>query len=277
MKSESWRPTRRGEMNFEGDIFKMLLELLKTAPSNLGEFTARILMSHEFLDRYSWQAAQRMVTGRLLDNTRTWRQASRESMRGELLHQLLTHELSGSVGARVRQLIHTNSQLIRTLPSRVAALASQHIATVAQGGDRAETNIPALLRHVSHVEARRIARTETSKMSTALTRVRAENLGADWYVWRTSEDARVRFAHRKMATVLVRWQEPPAPERLVGEHSTAGSYNAGDIWNCRCYPEPLLRLTQVGWPHRVFYGGRVVVMRLADFRRIANVPQPLAA
>lgn len=198
-------------------------------------------------------------------------------MRGDLLHSLLQTELSGKTGARVRQLVQANAELIRTLPSRVAELTTAQLATQQQSGERAEGGIARLLRHVSRVEAARIARTETSKASTALTRARAEDLGADWYVWRTSEDERVRRAHKKMEGVLCRWMEPPAPERLVGERTSAGSYNAGDIWNCRCYPEVLLRLAQVGWPHRVFYGGRITVMRLADFRRLATVPQPLAA
>lgn len=272
----SWRPTRRAEQAYERDLLSMLLEFFREASTTAEEWVnTRLIGGDEFLQKYSWQAAQRMVMGRLQDNTRTWRQGAKAAMRGDMLHGLLQQELSGQVGIRVRQLVASNSDLIRTLPHRVAGIFAQQLATRQQVGERSDPQ--ELLRHVSRVEARRIARTETSKASTALTRARSEDLGAAWYVWRTSEDARVRWAHRKMAGVICRWMEPPAPERLVGEHSTAGSYNAGDIWNCRCYPEPLLRLEQIGWPHRVFLGGRVTVLRLTDFRRLANLPEPLAA
>lgn len=251
----------------------MLLDFFREAPTNVADFVhSRIIGGSEFLDRYSWQAAQRMVSGRLQENTRTWRAGARAGMRGDLIHALLENELRGNVGSRVNQLISANAQLIRTLPARVAEITTQHLETRFKAGDRAETNVTALLYHVSRVEARRIARTETSKASTALTRARSEDLGADWYLWRTSSDERVRFAHRKMSGVLIRWMEPPAPEKLVGERSSAGSYNAGDIWNCRCYPEPLLSFQQIGWPHRIFYGGRIAVATLSDFRRLTHLP-----
>jgi hypothetical protein len=71
-----------------------------------------------------------------------------------------------------------------------------------------------------------------------------------------------------MAGVLVHWDDPPAPEILAGEKSE-GHYDAGDIYNCRCSAEPLLRYDQVAWPAKVYHGGVVRRMTLAQFRRLA--------
>jgi SPP1 gp7 family putative phage head morphogenesis protein len=227
--------------------------------------------NEEFLEQYAAQAAYRMVVGRLQSTARSWRQAAHQNMQGAVIYAALQNELKGPVGVRVRELIQQNSLLIRSLPREVASRAAAHIASQAQEGKRATASIPGLLAHVARYRARLIARTETSKATTALTQARSEELGLEWYMWRTSKDARVRLSHRKMDTVLFRWNDPPSPEKLVGEHSTLGKYNAGNAPNCRCYPEPLLRLNQVVWPHRVFYGGVIRPMTLGSFRQLNHL------
>ena len=120
----------------------------------------------------------------------------------------------------------------------------------------------------SRASAKLIARTEVSKTTTALTRARSENLGINWYVWRTALDGdRVRKSHRNMEGVLVRWSEPPSPEKLVGEKDV-GNYHAGNIWNCRCYPEPLLEPDDVRWPHRVYMQGTIQSIAKQKFLEI---------
>ena len=277
MKPTQWKVPNRAEQQYRSDILQVMLEFFSNTPDILGSITGRLISFSEFLDRYADQAARKMVTGRLVEGQRTWRSAARESMQGQLLYRALQNEMQGPVGARYRQLIAQNAELIRTLPRLIVAKTTAMIATRQQEGSRAEISVPELLRHVTRVEAARIARTETSKASTALTQARSESLNLNFYVWRTSEDARVRLSHRKMAGVVVAWTDPPDPERLAGEKSSAGHYNAGNVWNCRCYPETLLSLNQIGWPHRVFHGGRITVMTLSAFRAVSNLPQPLAA
>ena len=121
---------------------------------------------------------------------------------------------------------------------------------------------------MSHIQL--IARTETSKTSTALTRARSEELHLPAYVWRTSKDGRVRPSHRLMDGVICFWNDPPAPEALLGIKSTLGHYCCGDAPNDRCYPEPLLRLDAVSWPHKVFAGGSIQSMTRAAFAGVAG-------
>lgn len=265
-----WRAPQRAEQQYYYDLVAMLRRYF----AEPGE-RAQMLNAVEWLERYAWQAAQRMVTGLFVSNSRSWRQAARESMRGREIYTALQNEMRGPAGGRVRALISQNAELIRSLPVSVREKTAQMIANRAYEGERAET-AEELVSHVSRAQARLIARTETSKATTALTRARSEDIGIDWYVWETSSDQRVRISHRKMQGILVSWNEPPSPERLIGLKSY-GNYAAGDIFNCRCYPAPLLRLNQVGWPHRVYYGGRITVMTLTAFRRIANINQMEAA
>lgn len=225
-----------------------------------------------FLRKYAWQAAQRMVVGLLVDGARTWRTAARESMQGERIYRALRFELSGPIGERARALIQANARLISSLPYDIALKVSGKVAEHSLTGERAEAYSSRLTSHLAAWHSKLIARTETSKASTALTQARSEDLGLMWWVWRTSKDERVRLSHRKMEGVLCSWNDLPSPELLVGERGY-GHYAAGNIFNCRCYPEPLLYLDQLSWPHRVYRAGSVKYVTLAEFRNVARIPK----
>ncbi len=110
--------------------------------------------------------------------------------------------------------------------------------------------------------------------STALTQARSENMSLAWYVWRTSGDARVRLSHRRMEGVLVAWNEPPNPEALIGVESPLGHYQAGTAPDCRCYPEPLLDLTQVRFPAKIYHAGQTQRMTRAAFAQLSGLETP---
>jgi SPP1 gp7 family putative phage head morphogenesis protein len=123
----------------------------------------------------------------------------------------------------------------------------------------------------SKANAALIARTEVSKSQTALTQARAEALGLNWYIWRTSEDSRVRSSHDFMEGVLVRWSDPPNPELLDPDFKgkkTYGKYHAGNIFNCRCYPEPVVDIDDIEFPCRVYFNGKIQNMTRNRFLEI---------
>ncbi len=263
MKYSDWDYSHRAERDYYTSIMRVLE---KTA-------TLPLIDRETFLALWARQIAERMILGRAVATARTWRQAARESMRGQMVYGLLQRELAGPVGRRVRELIEQNAALIKTLPQETALQASKEMARAAQGGKRyTASEESSVFRHIARWQARRIARTETAKAQSALTQARAEELDLDWYVWRTSQDRRVRLSHRKMEDVLFRWDAPPSPEALAGEKNY-GRYNAGGTFNCRCYAEPLLRLTDVAWPHRVYANGGIRSVTLADFRRMNHLPE----
>lgn len=267
MKQESWQPKRKVETQYFEDVFGILKRVFTTSP----EERVRLLNKSEFVGKWAWQAAQRMITGLFYDGARTWRRAAEESTKGGAIYRALQQELAGPVGQRVRALVKENAQLISSLPLELAERATELSEESLVAGKRAGVLTGEdIFARLSRTKANLIARTEVSKASTALTRARSENVGVDWYVWETSKDRRVRQAHRKMQGLLVNFNHPPAPELLIGIRS-AGHYNAGDIYYCRCYPAPVIRPELLSWPHRVYWGDRIQYMTLTQFRNIYEV------
>lgn len=275
---KDWRPSRHVEQNFASELERLMRQLFsQISPgedvTNLGE-RVRLLSQSDWLDRFAWQASQRMVTGLRHEGSRTWQHAAAQSMQGSKIYTALRHELAGPVGRVERRLIAQNAELIHGLPKKIALEVTNRARKNFEAGGRHEA-LEKMLPYVSRWHARLVARTETSKASTALTQARSQNLGLAWYVWQTSKDARVRAAHRFMQGVLVAWSDPASPEQLLGMKNAPSPYQAGDIYNCRCYPEPLVSLMQISWPHKIFYGGDIRMITLAAFRKISNI-QPVA-
>jgi len=81
--------------------------------------------------------------------------------------------------------------------------------------------------------ARLIARTEVARTASGLVQARATHIGLTHYVWRTSMDATVRESHKKMNGKIIAWADMPTLE-------DGSVCHAGAIYNCRCYPDPIL-------------------------------------
>lgn len=180
--------------------------------------------------------ARRMVTGTAVEGARNWREAARRSMRGQMIYNALRKEMQGSVGARVRELIDENARLITSFPESVAEQVARYIGREAQKGRRHEEiadDVTERFPRIARSRVNLIARTETAKAHTELVRARAEEVDLEWYVWQNSEDARVRYSHRKMGGVLVTWGQAPSPEALFKQKGVKpyGTYHAGETFN----------------------------------------------
>lgn len=224
-------------------------------------------VTSDFFQGLARAAASRMVTMTRRDGFQTWRQAAAASSQGRKIYRALQEEMKGPIGTRVNQIVEENAKLISTFPEEVSDKVAKFMLGAHQEGLRSSAMAKALAKVFPDIALPRInliARTETSKASTALIQARSEQLGAEWYIWNTSKDARVRPAHMKMDGVLVRWTDPPAPELLHGQKGE-GYYHAGNIYNCRCYPQPLLDFDRVAWPAKVYAGGEVSRMTLSRF------------
>ena len=155
----------------------------------------------------------------------------------------------------------------RDIPSEVIL----HIHSESEKGRRAKAIAEDIKPSFPAMDATQLTRTVgtiISKGQTVSTMMTAQgDLGLDWYVWRTSRDARTRPSHRLMDRVLVSWSDPPSPE-LLNKEESVGCYHAGDGDGCRCYPEDLLDLSQVKWPSRVFYKGKIVKMTKPQFKKM---------
>ena len=288
MKFTEWQTKRLIELNYQrslhalmNNFFKKMPHMKATTPNDILREFKDYCQNRNF-SAYVHAAASRMATGLLVDSARTWRRAASEGMQGRRVYEMLKHELRGPVGVKVREIVSHNAMLISSLPEDVAKDVNAFIMQEAEKGARAKEihaglklmpSIQSIQERVQELTETRIAlitRTETSKASTALTRSRSDELGLDWYIWRTSKDARVRESHQHMDRVMISWSDAPNPERIAGIKSTLGSYHAGDAPNDRCYPQPVISLNRVDWPVKVHISGTIERMTRADFERRFN-------
>lgn len=143
--------------------------------------------------------------------------------------------LTAPTGQMFRDFLETQVGLIQSIPLK----AAQRVHEIAIGnlysGVRAENLSKIILEtgNISKNSADLIARTETARLASTLMIVRAKNIGCEQAIWRTVKDVRVRDSHQKMEGKIFSIYDPPEVE--------AGSfYFPGQIYRCRCFPEPII-------------------------------------
>jgi len=163
-------------------------------------------------------------------NLTAWRRSSRALGR-ELREQLL----STPIGDLLRQLHHDQVTLITSLPTEAGLRAQEYAQEAMLDSTRAEVVAKKIqdLGNLTASRAELIARTEIAKTNSILTQVRAQSAGIEEYYWRTMEDEAVRPAHAEMEGRRLRFDTPP---EVRGE----GRHGPGQIYNCRCFAEPIL-------------------------------------
>jgi SPP1 gp7 family putative phage head morphogenesis protein len=168
-------------------------------------------------------------------------------------------------------IIRQNAELISSLPSDIAKRVSVLASQEAIRGKRAESIINTIWGQapsITRSRAKLIARTETAKAQAAITQVRAESIGLDWYIWQTSSDQRVRNSHEHMQGVACQYSNQPSPEALAGEEKTYGYYGPGNIWNCRCYAAPITDIEFESFPLKVVQNGKIKSLSKKQFSTI---------
>lgn len=234
------------------------------------------MVNDPVLQRAIRELATRVAGKAAVENARSWREAAAKWGRGRQIYQALQAEIeAGHLRMDLEPLIRRNAELISSVPADIAERIAAHASTLQQEGKRAPEIERELRRRAPGLAKSRlklIARTEISGAETDLTQVRSQRMGLEWYQWATSEDSRVRPAHRKMDKVLAAWNDPPAPEALIGIRSTLGHYHPGRCPNCRCVALPLADLAEIRWPAIVHRVGRLVRMTRAQFSRIVGLP-----
>lgn len=90
---------------------------------------------------------------------------------------------------------------------------------------------------LSENRSRLIARDQTGKFHSRLTRLRYEGVGLKRYRWRTLADSRVRDDHEDLEGTIHEFSDPPV---TVKKGARAGQRNnPGEDIQCRCWAEPL--------------------------------------
>jgi SPP1 gp7 family putative phage head morphogenesis protein len=138
-------------------------------------------------------------------------------------------------GNVLRQLLQEQVTLITSLPTEAGERVHRLTTEALTDSSRANEIAKEIMRsgEVTENRAKLIARTETGRTAVSLTRARAEFIGSEGYIWRTAGDRDVRPSHKRMEGKMVKWSEPPTLSDGTVTH-------AGAIFNCRCYPEPVI-------------------------------------
>lgn len=189
------------------------------------------------LDQYAvalkpWaeKAAEVMVTEVAARDKSAWKIAAQE------MGSALRREIDlAPTGAILRQRMTEQVDLITSLPREAAERVRNLAIEALETGVRADEIAAKILEteKVTKARATMIARTEVGRTATELTKARAEFTGSTHFVWRTVGDRDVRASHKALNGQAFRWDAPP--ECDPGHHALPGA-----IWNCRCYPEPVL-------------------------------------
>lgn len=270
-----WQQNNKIEL-FYREMLRKVIRMISNSVSGVKDYFEmnRALQNIARSEDYQKLAdiiARRFVTSANTIDAKTWREAARAGSKSRQIYEELQKTLGTHIGNTIDQQVLNNANLIKTLPLELSKQITKFVSTQVYAGIRASETAEILegkIFQYTRARANTIARTESSKAMTALTEARSKDVGVNWYIWKTANDGkRVRESHRNMQGVLVRFDNPPSPEALIHEHNV-GHYNAGNIYNCRCFPRPLISLDNVKWPCRVYYNGTITKMTKEQFKKI---------
>lgn len=178
------------------------------------------------------------TTARMLGDVNSADLGAWRSLSGIISQQLKYDIAHTPVGEVMRMLLRSQVELIRSIPIEAGLRVHELTIKGLENSTRA-SEIAEQIRNSGEVTKSRamlIARTEVARTASVLTEVRAKSAGLDYYVWETSKDSAVRPGHKDMQGKVCRWDDPPA----VNENGRIIRHHPGRIWNCRCYPRPVL-------------------------------------
>lgn len=282
MRYPQWNKRKRIEADYNEALSKLgrrISNRLKGA-KDIGEIQGLLaaMPNDAAFISFAEKQALLMITALWDNNARTWREAARNSMRGAEIYELLKGELQGNMGAVFAAQVRENAAFITQIPLNISREITRIIGErTIQGASYSDIvkEVRKRLPEISQARAMLIARTEIGKANEAITQARSQELGINWYIWRTAKDGdRVRDAHQLMEGVLVNYNDPPAPEELLARISgsnikSEGHYNAGNIYNCRCYAEPVIDMKYL--PNtglKVYWGGNIQTMTKNKFNEM---------
>jgi len=278
--SNDWKVKNRIRQQYERELKSLTNQIFRHIENTKDPKEIIRILSHmsnsKSFQRLCEEKAFKMVTAVNKATYKSWREAALNNTKGKKLYEALLYQVrNSSLESSIATQIQINAGYIRTLPTNIAFKVTEFINSESGKGMRASElaeYIKSVFPEKSKANAALIARTEVSKSQTALTQARAEALGLNWYIWRTSEDSRVRSSHDFMEGVLVRWSDPPNPELLDPDFKgkkTYGKYHAGNIFNCRCFPEPVVDIDDITFPCRVYFNGKIQNMTRNEFLALA--------
>lgn len=203
-----------------------LIKLYQAGAALLPGLESALAIYAEALSPWAKNVAARMLDSVSKTNYRHWKAESKK----------IGKELRADPNIAIARLLQEEQVvLITSLPIEAGRRAQDLAMQAATGGRRADEVAAEIARsgEVTASRATLIARTEVAKANSVITQARSAEIGSNKYIWRTAEDESVRESHAEMEGVVVDWDNPPTLSDGTTTH-------AGQIYNCRCYPEPII-------------------------------------
>lgn len=185
----------------------------------------------EVVEPWAENAAERMLREVAFRDTQAW-EAHTRTMGRALMQEIR----EAPTGAILQDLQAQQVRLITSLPLEAAQQVHDKTLAGLSQGMRFESIVDEIraLGSITVNRATLIARTEVGRSASNLTQGRAQFIGSEGYIWRTSEDRDVRPTHKRMDGKYVRWDSPPKTD------ANLAPYHAGCGPNCRCFAEPVI-------------------------------------
>lgn len=185
----------------------------------------------ETIEPWAASVARYMLADVNRRNEKAWRD------HGDDIGRALRSEIAAApVGDVFRSLLFEQVTLIKSLPLEAAGRVHEMVQEGMFTSTRSTTMAKTIMEgaDIPLWRAKLIARTEVSRAAVTLTQVRAQSIGSEGYIWRTSRDGDVRPTHVEQEGKYILWNKPPKTDKSLDP------YHAGCGPNCRCYPDPVL-------------------------------------
>lgn len=176
----------------------------------------------------------RVVATRMIEEVQAKDHRAWTALSGTMKRNLQKEVATAPTGNLLRELLAEQVKLITSLPIEAAQRVHELMLEGLAEGTRAKEVQEEIMRsgEVSEGRAKCIARTEVARASSSLVEARAKHAGSEHFIWRTAGDSDVRLSHKEVNGKMFKWAEPPL---LSDGYVTL----PGQIFNCRCYPEPV--------------------------------------
>ncbi len=212
-------------------IDQIVKGMVPTGTADNSHQIAALLRSYSDTIRPWAQSIARRMLERVADkDEKAWIELSRD------IGKSLRKELNDApIGLPLQRLLDEQVHLITSLPLDAAQRVHKMTTEGLLQGRRASDIAKDILEtgRVTESRAKLIARTEVARTAASLTQARSQHVGVTHYIWRTSKDPDVRESHKEMDGKVIPWDTAPTLSDGTKTH-------AGMIYNCRCYPEPVI-------------------------------------
>jgi len=234
-----WEKVRNAQTSYAIQLRKLARHVGELV-SHYDPLTPQIIPQIEdLLNRYAWlirpwaaSTATKMIAEVARRDETAWHQHSAEIGRS------LRQEVQKTpLGKETKRIQNEQVQLITSIPLQTAQDIQKLVREAYTKGERWETLVDQIHKKASTMTRNRatlIARTETSKVASAIVQARAKHVGSTQYVWHTVRDQYVRQTHRELEGTVQSWDDPPIAEAQGQRH------HPGEFPNCRCFAEPIV-------------------------------------